>query len=191
MKKVNILDILQTDKTVFTFKELMLFTGETNRTLLKRRIHHHVKTGKFYPVRRGIYAKNKNYNKLELATRIYTPSYISLETVLSQSGVVFQHYNQIFVISYLTREIVCDGQIYSYKRIKYPVLINDIGIFKKNNYTVATKERAFLDVIYLYKDYYFDNLSTLDWDKIFMILPIYKNKTMITKVNRLYKTLKE
>jgi predicted transcriptional regulator of viral defense system len=56
-------------------------------------------------------------NKFEIATKIYKPSYISFETVLSQSGVIFQYYSQIFVASYLTREIEVDGQKYFYRKI--------------------------------------------------------------------------
>lgn len=190
MRKIDVLDILRTDKTVFTFKELMLFLGETDIKLLKRRINYYVKTGKFYHIRRGIYAKDENYNKLELATKIYTPAYISLETVLSNAGIVFQHYSQIFVVSYLTRDIVCDAQSYTYKKIKDSVLINDTGIEHKANYAIASKERAFLDTVYLHKDYYFDNLSVLDWDKVFTVLPIYANKTMIKKVNKFYQAFK-
>jgi len=186
----NILNILRTDKTVFTFKELMLFLGLTDAVLLRRRISYYVKTGDFYPLRRGIYAKNKDYNKLELAVKICTPSYISFETVLTEAGVIFQYYNQIFVASYLTREIICDKQLFSYKKIKDLTLTNNFGIENKNNYAIATKERAFLDIIYLNKNYHFDNLSPLDWDKVFTGLPIYANKNMIKLVNNYYKEFK-
>lgn len=186
MEKVNLIDILRTDKTVFTFKELMLFTGETNQQLLKRRINYYISTGEFYHIRRGIYAKDKDYNRYELATKIYTPSYISFETVLVKAGIIFQYYSQIFMASYLSREIVCDKQIYIYKKIKPTVLTNHLGIEIANNSIMASAERAFLDTIYLYKEYHFDDLSTLNWDKIFTILPIYENASMAQKVNKYY-----
>lgn len=190
MKNNNILNVLRTDKTVFTFKELMLFWGGTDVTLLRRRISYYVKVGDFYHLRRGIYAKNKDYNKLELAAKVYTPAYISFETVLTEAGITFQYYSQIFIASYLTREIICDNQIFSYKKIKNCTLTNHIGIESKSNYSIATKERAFLDVIYLNKNYYFDNLQPLDWDKVFTILPIYENKNMIKLVNKYYQEFK-
>ncbi|MFW6160339.1 MAG: hypothetical protein ACOC57_04270 [Acidobacteriota bacterium] len=93
-------------------------SGETNAALLKRRINYYVKNKELYSIRKGIYAKDRNYDRLELANKIYTPSYISLETVLSREGIVFQHYDQIFVVSYLTREITCDGQRYVFRKIK-------------------------------------------------------------------------
>ena len=51
---------------------------------------------------------------------------------------------------------------------------------------MATKERAFLDTIYINKDYHFDNLLPLDWEQIFVILPIYQNRRMTEKVKQFY-----
>jgi hypothetical protein len=131
-----------------------------------------------YSVRRGIYAKDKNYDRLELATKIFAPSYVSFETVLLQAGVVFQFYSKTFVATYQTKEIKCDGQIYSFRKIKDVILTNGSGVENKGGYFLATKERAFLDVLYLNMDYYFDNLSPLDLDKVYTLLGIYNNKRM-------------
>lgn len=190
MGKDYISDLLRSANTVFTFKEICLIWNETDAGLAKKRIYRYVKTGKLYPIRRGIYAKDKRYDRFELATKIFTPAYISLETVLSREGIIFQHYDQICVVSYLTREISCDGQTYVFRRIKDIVLMNSLGIEKKNNYCLASKERAFLDTIYLNKNYHFDNLSTINWDLCFAILPIYENKAMVTRLNSYYKLAK-
>lgn len=190
MEKLDITNILRSDKTVFTFKDIMLFSGETEVDLVKRRVNYHVKKGNFYQIRRGIYGKDKNYNKLELAAKIYTPSYVSFETVLARDGIIFQSYGQIFIASYLTRDIHCDNQIYSYKKIKNTILINHNGVENKENYSIATKERAFLDIIYLNKDYHFDNLASLNWEKIFEMLAIYANKRMAKKANEYFKDFK-
>lgn len=100
---------------------------------------------------------------------------------------IFQYYEKIFVASYVKREIGCGDQKYSFETIKKEVLINPLGIDQSKEYAVATKERAFLDTLYRSKNYYFDNLSPLDWDKVFEILPIYKNKTMNKTVEKIYK----
>lgn len=178
MKKNLILDIYNLKNSVFSIKDIALLWGESDTELVKMRIYRYVKAGKLYPIRKGFYAKDNNYNKQELATKIYTPSYISFETILGKAGVTFQHYSQIFIASYLTREIIVDRQKYNYKKIKESVLTNSIGIEQKENHSVATPERAFLDVVYLNKNYHFDNLSVLDWNKIYKILPIYSNKRM-------------
>ena len=185
MKETGISRLLRAKNTVFTFKEVSLIWQETSSNLIKRRINYYVKTGKLYRIRKGIYAKDKNYDKLELATKIFTPSYVSFETVLAKAGIIFQYYSQIFVASYLTREITVDSQIYSYKKIKDAILTNSCGIENEENYSIASPERAFLDILYLYKDYHFDNLSSLDWEKVYKILPIYgKDKALKKRVER-------
>ncbi len=190
MEKDHISTLLRSNYTVFTFKELSLIWNATDAKLTKKYAYRYVKMGKLYSIRKGIYAKDKNYDKLELATKIFTPAYISLETVLSKEGIVFQHYDQIFVVSYLTREISCDGQTYVFRRMKDTVLTNSLGIEKRGNYHIASKERAFLDAIYLNKDYYFDNLSLIDWDKCFEMIPIYDNKTMERRLKSYHKLSK-
>lgn len=191
MKKTLILDIYRLKNTVFTIKDIALIWGESNTGLVKTRIYRYVKAGKLYRIRKGIYAKNKNYDKLEMATRIFTPSYVSFETVLGQFGVTFQYYGQIFVASYLNREITCDGQAYSFRKIKNPILTNRTGVEAENNYYIASPERALLDVIYLRKDYHFDNLSNINWNKIYEILPIYNNKRMERKIKKYQKATEQ
>lgn len=177
--------ILRCDKTVFSFGDIAMLWGES--TLAARiRVSYYIKSGELVRIRRGIYAKDKNYNKLELASRIFTPAYVSFETVMGQAGITFQYHNQIFVASYLTREIFCDNQKYSFRKIKKLVLNNAIGVENENNCAIATRERAFLDILYMNKDYHFDNLSPLDWNKVFEILPIYGNKRMDKKVKEIY-----
>lgn len=186
-EKKSISDILRSNNTVFTFKDISIIWGDTDKRATIAGVNYYVKTGGLYRIRRGIYAKDKNYNKSELATKIFSPSYISFETVLGQAGITFQFYGQIFVASYLTREIITDGQTYSYKKIKDSILTNHAGIEHQKNSTIAIPERAFLDVVYLHKDYHFDNLSNLNWDKVFDILPIYGgNKRMEKKVREYY-----
>ena len=182
MEKADIISILRSDKTVFSFKDILLSSGENNPALLRRRIHYYTTHGQLYGIRRGLYAKDKNYNKLELATKIFSPAYISFETVLAEAGIIFQSYGQIFVASYQTKEIACDGHTYSFKKIKDAILTNNTGVEDRNNYSIAIKERAFLDVVYLNKEYHFDNLSPLDWNKVLELLPIYNNKRMTNNV---------
>lgn len=189
MKKYDILLILRSSNTVFSFKEILLSSEEKNPLLLKRRLNYYVKIGELYHIRRGLYAKDKNYNKFELATKIFTPSYISFETVLGKAGIIFQFYGKIFVASYQSKEIVCDNQLYGFKKIKDSILTDSSGVERKENYFIASPERALLDIIYLYKNYHFDSLSALDWNKVYDILPIYGgNKRMEKKVAELRQT---
>jgi predicted transcriptional regulator of viral defense system len=178
MNENHLATILRSNHSVFTFKDVTLLWGETDPRQAKKRIYRYVKAGKLYSIRRGIYAKDRNYDRLELANKIFSPSYISFETVLAKEGIIFQHYDQLFAASYLTREITCDGGVYSFRRLKSTVLANSLGIEIKPNYSIASKERAFLDTLYLNPEYHFDNLSPIDWNKCREILPIYGNKAL-------------
>lgn len=160
--------------------------GMTDRISAVAGINYYVSTGDLYRIRRGIYAKDKDYDKVELASRIYTPAYVSFETVLARAGLIFQYYSQIFVASYLTREIIIDGQKYVYRKIKNTVLTEPAGVLNQDGIAIATKERAFLDTLYINKDYHFDHLGVLDWEMVFQILPLYGNKRMTKKVRASY-----
>jgi predicted transcriptional regulator of viral defense system len=191
-KKGQFIEILlRSSKTVFSTKDIALLWGEQAGVNFRSRLSDYVRQGKLFRVHRGIYAKDKNYDRFELVARIYTPSYISFETVLTRTGINFQYYGNIFVASYVTREIEVGGQKISFIRMKDYVLSNTIGIEHANDIATATKERAFLDRIYISKDYHFDNLDVLDWDKVFEILPIYRNKRMDKKVQEYFKYYKE
>jgi len=179
--------ILRSKQTVLSAKDIMLLWGEASSDAARVRINYYAKSGDLCRIRRGFYAKDKDYNKFELATKIFTPSYVSFETVLGQAGITFQHYNQIFVASYTKREITADGHAYSYKRVKDTILTNPAGIESKENYSIATPERAFLDVVYLNIDYHFDNLGPLNWDKVFEILPIYGGNKRMEKMVKKYR----
>lgn len=191
MEQINMISILRSKETVFTFKEIVLASGEKKPLLLKKRLSYYVKKGELYHIRRGLYAKDKDYDKRELATKIFTPSYVSFETILIEAGVIFQHYDTIFVATYQSKDIACDGYNYSFKKIKDTILVNSAGVENKGNYFAACKERAFLDILYLNKDYHFDNLSPLDLNKINMLLPIYNNKRMARAVRTYFKAFEK
>ena len=130
---------------------------------------------------------SKDFNKRELATSIYTPSYISFETVLRDAGIIFQHYETIFVASKWPKTIKIDKCNLTFRKLKDKVLFNSMGVIHKNNYSIATPERAFLDTIYLFPHYYFDNLKSINWKKCFEIVKIYNNKQLLKRLNKYYK----
>lgn len=186
----GILALYQSKNTVFTAKGIALLWRESNSDRLKRRLNYYVKSGKLHHLRRGIYAKSLDYDRYELSNKIYAPSYISLETVLKNEGVIFQHYGSIFAVSYLNREISVDGNVYGYRKLKEKILVNRNGIKKEGNFFIATKERAFLDALYLYKDYHFDNLTPLDWETCFELAPIYESGALSQRVKKYFKESK-
>jgi predicted transcriptional regulator of viral defense system len=183
--------ILRSNKTVFSSKDIALMWHIPGTSATRERLSYYVKRGELYRIRKGLYAKDEDYNRIELATRIYTPSYVSFETVLVKEGLIFQYYEKIFIASYLNREINIDRQTYSYRKLKTKVLVNPVGVEHVSETSIATKERAFLDTLYINSDYQFDNLRSVNWEKVFELLPIYFNKRLDKEVNGLYKTVND
>ncbi len=179
----RILSLYQTKNTIFTASEIGLIWGEDNLNKLKASLKYYIDKGNLIHLRRGIYAKLE-YNIYEAAAKIYSPSYISFETVLRNEGVIFQHYETIFAAGCFSREIeLANGQKIVYRKIKKTVLLNQHGVRKEDGFSIATKERAFLDMIYINPDYFFDNLKNIDWKECLALAPIYGNKKTEEHIN--------
>lgn len=190
MKKISIFtDIYKSPQKVFTLRELSLRYPNLKYVNLKRQINNLVLTNKLLNPVRGIYLKD-DYKLAELACKIYTPSYVSLETVLTKFGIIFQKYDSVFVISHVNRNLSVETNKIIYKRLRNEILINSFGVKNNNEYFEATVERAFTDAVYLYRNYHFDNLSGLNWDIVVELVKIYKNKAMEKRINSYYKLYK-
>ena len=186
--KNNIIFTVYKDiRTVFRLNDVALLIGETNFQSLNKKLNYYVRTDKLQNPRKGIYTK-PNYNPEELACTIYTPSYISLEYVLQKAGIVFQYDSRITAVSYLSRTIEVASQTYLFRKIKGEILLNTAGIIRQDNHiNIATAERAFLDLLYLNANYYFDNLNPLNKQLVYKFLPIYQSKALSVRANKLLK----
>lgn len=180
-----ILELYQRPQTIFTFKEISLMFKDLSYQSLKDRLSYAVRAKKILRLRRGVYAK-MDFNFYELANKLYTPSYISLETVLKKEGIIFQEYKTVFVVSYLTRKIAINQRSIFYRKIKNEILLEKEGVIEENNYFIAIKERAFLDALFLYKNYHFDNLQPLNWEKIHRLKKIYQSRALEKRVKEYY-----
>ncbi len=178
-----IIKLYQSPKTILNSRDISLIWQETNQNNFKSKISYYVRKNLLIRLTRGVFAKNKDYNLKELATSIYIPSYVSFETVLRESGVIFQHYNSIFVASKWSKTIKIDKSTFIFRKLKDIILFNSTGIINKNNYSIATPERAFLDMIYLFPNYYFDNLNSINWQECKKIVKIYNNKELVKRLD--------
>lgn len=182
--------LLRSPKTIFSTKDASLLWNENNESTITDRLKRYVKVGKLIRVHHGLYSKDKNYNPKELANSIYIPSYISFETVLREAGVIFQHYDTIFIVSKWSKTIAIDKYTFTFRKLKDTILFNPTGIINKDSYSIATAERAFLDMIYLFPNYYFDNLSSINWEKCEEIAKIYNNRQLIKRLKKYHKNYK-
>lgn len=176
--------LFQSPKTILTNKDLALIWGENNPKNLDGKSAYYTRQGILIRLTRGVFSKNKNYDLKELAASLYTPSYVSFETVLREAGIIFQHYDSIFVASKWPKTITIDDHVFIFRKLKDRILYNSTGIINQEKYSIATKERAFLDMIYLFPDYYFDNLEPIDWGLCDNLVQIYANKQLIKRLNK-------
>ncbi len=185
-----ILKLYSKPETVFTLNEISQLFPDIAYESIRDRLYYFTKVGKLKRLHQSIYAKS-DYNPYELANKLYKPSYISLETVLGAGNVVFQYYETIFAVSYLTRTVTIGDISIQYRQIKGEILTNTEDIEQKDGYFIATLERAFLDAIYIYKNYHFDNLGAINWEKVESLKKIYKSKAFEKRVGEYYKDYKE
>ena len=186
MDKDFTLEIYKSERTVFKLRDIAMLTGARNADNLKALVNYYVSKGVIKNVRKGLYVKD-SYSMEELACRVYSPSYVSLETALSKAGVIFQYSSAVTAVSYLTRTIAVDGVEIVYRKIKDTVLVEDTGIEREGNVNVAIPERAFLDRLYLSKNYHFDNIRPLDRDIVEELLEIYQCAALTKRARRIFK----
>lgn len=174
--------LYESSKTILTIKDIALIWEETDTVNLLSKVKYYAKQGSLIRLTRGVFAKNKEYDTKELATSIYTPSYISFETVLREAGIIFQHHDSTFVAGPYPIIKKIDGKTIVFRKLKDSVLYNALGVTHEKNYSIATPERAFLDTIYLSPTFYFDNLRSINWDTCFELAKIYDNKQLLKRV---------
>ncbi len=186
-RKVNqdiVFTVYKDIRTVFRLNDIALLVGETSFQSLNKKLNYYVRTGKLMNPRKGIYTKS-DYNPEELACTVYTPAYISLEYVLQKSGIIFQYDSGITAVSYLSRSIEVSEKTYRFRKIKGEILVNTAGINRHENHVnIASPERAFLDLMYLNTEYYFDNLNPLKKQIVYKLLSIYQSKSLSDRVKK-------
>ncbi len=178
MKTLNIL--LSTKRTVFTTSELKQLFKKENGSYISLLLQPLKKQWILINPLQGIRAF-KEYDILELGAKLKSQSYISCETVLQQAGVIFQTYEYTITLASdntVTKHVAWAD--FTYHKIKNTILTNPIGIHNyENKYMIASPERAVCDMVYLYHNIHFDNLTPLNADLIDDIAPIYPKTTIL------------
>lgn len=168
------------DKKILSANELKLLWWVDGNSF-KKRLSYNLKTKKLKKLRKGLYIIPNQINRLDFwdifcaANSIYSPSYISFETVLQKNWVVFQDYLSIFVASNYHKTIKIDTLQLNiqFERLPIELLLNPIWIIHKWIYSIATTERAICDTLVRSWNYYFDNLTWVNFDLLRDIWKIY------------------
>lgn len=177
--------LLRSGKNIFSINDIGLYWEETDADLLKSAIKYYVDKGSLHRIKRGIYSLSEEFDKFELAQKLIIPSYISLETALQFHGIIFQVTRSIQSVAPYSRKFMIREVHYKYHKVKDDILINPEGILSKGHFLIASPERAITDTLYLYSDYYFDNMSGVNIEKLKEISYIYEENTLRKKVDKL------
>lgn len=136
---------------LFDLKDLGKFFPHNSSQTLKVQIHTWKKKGWIKTLKRGlykvIYPEEKNIPDLYIANRLYSPSYVSLETALSLYSIIPQI--AFKATSITTKPTRIFGQ-FIYRSIS-PKLFTGYRIIKDQGFEIkiAEPEKALLDYLYL------------------------------------------
>lgn len=179
--------LLKSGCGVFNVDDLMVIWKTSTRRETLESIKGYINRKKVYNVYKGIYTSQENYNKLELAQKLVTPSYITYYTALAANGVIFQQYKDIHLFAKNSKKITVNGQNYIYHKVKTQVLMSSLGLKIVDNYTLAGVERSLCDSLYINKNMAFDNLRSINVNTLSDISKIYRNKRLENDVLKMFK----
>ena len=154
MKYLELLGKIKTN--VFTFSDLgKYFSGEDDGSI-KTQLHRFIKKKFVFQIKRGVYCFDPNrIDQFELASYLYQPSYISLESALNYYGMIPDIPQTVTSISPVTtKKIRTQFGNYFYTKIKQDLFFGYESVASStsaNNYQNAKKEKALLDYIYIRK----------------------------------------
>lgn len=179
--------LIKSNYNVFNVDDLVAIWASSNRRDVLESIKGYINREKVFNIFKGVYVLDKNYNKFELAQKLYTPSYITYYSALAVHGIIFQKYSDIHLFASNSKKIVVDGQKYIFHKMKTKVLMNQKGLDVIDNYTLASPERSICDSLYLNKRLTFDNLRNIKKEKLQEISRIYNNKRLEKDILQLLK----
>ena len=174
--------LLRSPRTVFTTADVALLWGEAPSAKLRARLHYHVQSGALIRIRRGLFAKDQNYDRVEMATCLYRPSYISFETVLWHEGLILCMSPYIHVASYLSRQLECGGRTIRFHKVRRILLNKTYLLDRSRVYPMATPERALLDALRRDRNFRFIGLDHVSREEVYRHLHLYRNRRLELQV---------
>lgn len=176
--------LLSSSQNIFTTQDLAVIWDISDKQALYASIQYYLQSQRLQRIHKGVYAL-RDFNSFELAAKLISPSYISLYSALSHHGLIFQFYQTLHSMSVLSKEIQVDEDKFVYHQLKDQVFYDSLGIVNKENYQLASPERAVCDTLYLFSEFSFDDLSKLDFSLLEKVSKIYHNQRLEKEVQTL------
>ena len=169
--------------------------GTTGNTFNKR-IKYHLKHHKLFKLRKGLYSDVPPTQLSEddfrtLGGFLYTPSYLSYETILYEHNIISQRNHTLTFAWPYSKQITIEHQIYHFRRLPMKLLLFPLGLKTSSSQTYACVERAICDILYHHPHMPFDYLpTTLDTDLIWDIAQVFSQtkwqKYLLSRIESLF-----
>lgn len=155
MKFNDLYSILEKNKYyAFSYEDILAFYPAEKKDTLKELLCRWRKKGWIYTLKKGlyelIYPCDFNIPDMYIANRLYEPSYVSLETALSNYSIIPEAAMAVTsVTTKATRRFKNKHGLFIYRTVK-PMAFTGYYIQKQNNFPVriAEPEKALVDFIY-------------------------------------------
>ncbi len=147
--------------------DLALLWGILDRNTLRVTLKRYVDHQLLYRIHRGLYSlvPVAEMDPFLLGRKIlHRFCYVSMETVLSQEGIIFQIVEPLTFISGKSKQFLVEGHRYISRQLTDRFLFNPAGIAMRGSILWASAERAVADMLYFNPRYYFDR--PIDWSKV-------------------------
>lgn len=174
---------------IFTTKEFRNIFGLTKETAVVKLVRYKKQEYLISPKRGVYYFSDNPPDKFKIANRLYLPSYVSLESILSKDGVIPE---AVYLITSVTTKATRQFQVnnettFSYSRIKKEAFT---GYRKEGDALVALPEKALVDYLYFVsqgKKTFNDrlNLSRLNWNEVLRYVSIFNDRRLNNLVVKL------
>lgn len=161
--------LLKSGQKIFTTSDLALLWNILDRNTLLTTIKRYVQKGVLTRIYKGLYSTIpiSQLNPYEVACAIGGPfSYISGETILSKEGIILQDIKKITLFGKKTKEITIGDTTYLCRYLNNKYLLNRAGIEDNRGYSIATKERAFADILHINPKFFTDNNTSININEI-------------------------
>ncbi|MFH1564442.1 MAG: hypothetical protein ABIC82_01170 [bacterium] len=175
MHKINKLNtdkmanIAQIGEIMFHAKDLAGLWRIENTNTLYNTIARYVKKGALFRIYKGFYSIKPidEIDPFVLGTKaIHKYCYISAETVLTNKGIIQQNIDQITFMASKTKKLKIGDNNYYVRQLDEKYLYNSEGINAKDNFKIASLERAVADMLYFNPKTFFDAKNLINWQKM-------------------------
>jgi len=144
------------ETNIFRYLEVVKKFEQEKEALIKTQLHRFVKKGLLVKIKKGLYCfDQKQLHEFDLASLLYQPNYISLESALNYYGLIPDVPQSVTSVTVVTTKTIKNkfGR-FSYAKIKPSLYFGFKKIKSANSnlfFNLAKKEKALLDYFYLRK----------------------------------------